>query len=114
MPRGIDMRHDMDRPASRPRLVGSAAGVFRKRIEAAADTGIGAEQRDRPELPLGFLDHVLDVFLLPDIAFERRATDRGRNSLGSGTSRSATITFAAPARWKRLAQRAPNAIGRRR
>src|SRR5258708_24027403 len=37
MPRGIDMRHDMDRPASRPRLVGTGARVFPQRFENAAD-----------------------------------------------------------------------------
>src|SRR5260221_9472129 len=40
MPRGVDMGHDMNSPASRPRLVGSAAGVFRQRIETASAAGI--------------------------------------------------------------------------
>src|SRR5712691_13196978 len=66
MPRGVDMRHDVNSPASRPRLVGSSAGVLRQRIEPAADAGVGAEQRNRAELPFGFLDDVADVFLLPD------------------------------------------------
>src|SRR5260370_19287504 len=71
MPRRVDMRHDVDRPASRPWLVGSSAGVIRQGIETAADAGIGAEQRNRTELPLGFLDDVAAVCLLPDIAPER-------------------------------------------
>ena len=79
MPRGIDMRHDMDGPASRERLVGSPAGILRQRIETAANAGIGAEQGDRAEQPLGFVDEVEDVVLLPDIAFERGAIDRGRD-----------------------------------
>ena len=87
MPRGIDMRHDMDRPASRPRLVGGAAGIVRHRIEAAADAGIGAEQRDRAELPLGLLDDMEDVLFLRDIAFERRAIDRGGDGSRAGARR---------------------------
>ncbi|MGY4422323.1 hypothetical protein ACVWY2_004772 [Bradyrhizobium sp. JR6.1] len=82
MPCGIDMRHHMDRPAPRPRLVRGAAGIFRQRIEAAADAGVGAEQRDRTEHALGLVDHVQDVLLLPDIALERGAADRGRDLLG--------------------------------
>src|SRR5258706_1308645 len=61
MTRGVDMRHDVDRPALRPRLVRMAAGVFRERIEAAADAGIGAEQIDRTEAALGFVDQAQDV-----------------------------------------------------
>jgi hypothetical protein len=43
--------------------------------DAAADAGIGAEQRDRAELPLGLLDHVQHVLFLRDVAFEGRAID---------------------------------------
>ena len=70
------MGHDVNGKASHERLVRRAAGIFRERIKACADAGIGAEQRDWPEQPLGFLDDVKDVLLLRDIAFERRATDR--------------------------------------
>src|SRR5438132_924365 len=77
MPRRIDMRHDMNSPASRPRLVRISARVLRQRIEAAADPGIRAEQCDRAELALGFLDDVKDVLFLADIAFEGRPADRG-------------------------------------
>src|SRR5713101_9117692 len=80
MPRRIDVGHDMDRPTSRPRLVGSSTGVIRQWIEPSADAGIGAEQRNRAELPLGFLDDVADVCLLPDIALERRTVDLGCDS----------------------------------
>ena len=77
MPRRIDMGHDMNRPASLPRFVGASAGIHRQRIEAAADAGIGAEQRDRAELTLGLLDDVKDVLFLADIAFEGGPADRG-------------------------------------
>jgi hypothetical protein len=71
----IDMGHDMDGPAARPRLIRGAAGVLRQRIEAAADARIGAEQGDVTELPLGLVDDVKDVLLLRDVAFERRTVD---------------------------------------
>src|SRR5260221_12213112 len=79
MPRGINVRHDMNSPASRPGFVGIAAGILRQRIETTADAGVGAEQLDRAKLAFGFLNDVADVFLLPDIAFEGRAVDRGGN-----------------------------------
>jgi len=79
MPRGIDMGHDMDRPAPRERFVGIAAGIHRHRIETAADTGIGAEQRDWAEQPLGLLDDVLNVLFLGHVAFECGAVDIMRN-----------------------------------
>ena len=77
MPRRIDMRHDVDRPAALPGLIRGAAGIDRHRIEAAADAGIGAEQFDRAELPLGLLDDVGDLFFLRDVASEGRAIHRG-------------------------------------
>ena len=76
MPRRIDMGHDVDRPAALPWLVGIAAGIDRHRIEAAADAGIGAEQFDRAELPLGLLDDVGDLLFLRDVASEGRAIHR--------------------------------------
>ena len=82
MPRRIDVGHDMNRPASRPRLVGGATGIFGQRVETAADTGIGAEQRDRAKLPLGFVDDVENILFLADIALEGRAVDRGSDHAG--------------------------------
>ena len=78
------MGHDMDRPASRPWLVGTAAGIHRQRVEAGADAGIGTEQRDRSEFLFGFLDDVADIAFLRDIAFERCAIDASRDRLGAG------------------------------
>jgi len=111
MPRSIDMRHDVDRPASRPWLIGSSAGVLGQRVEPAADAGIGAKQRNRAELPLGLLDDVADVFLLPDIAFECRAVDQSRDG---SRSRRINIGDDDPRRtgaMKGFAERAPNAFG---
>src|SRR5436853_10949 len=76
VPRGVDMRHDMHGPAALPRLVRGAARVGGERIEAAADAGIGAEQRDRAELLFGLLDDVQDILFLADIAFEGSPIDR--------------------------------------
>src|ERR1700761_5359034 len=73
MASGIDMGHHMDRPAPRPWLVRGTAGIHRHGIETAADAGIGAEQRDRAELPLGLLDDVQYVLFLGDITLEGRA-----------------------------------------
>ncbi len=111
MPRGIDMRHDVDRPASRPRLVGSAAGILRQRIETAADAGIGAEQRDRAELPLGFLDDVADVFLPADIAFECSAVDRGRDGFGACQIQIDDDHLGRTGAMKGFAERPANAVG---
>jgi len=54
-------------------------------IEAAADAGIGAEQRDRAVRPFGLLDHAGDVGLAADVAGERHAIDAGRH-LGSAVA----------------------------
>ena len=111
MPRSIDMRHDVDRPASRPWLIGSSAGVLGQRVEPAADAGIGAKQRNRAELPLGLLDDVADILLFPDVAFERRAIGRSRDRSGS---RRIDIGDHHPGRtgaMKGFAERAPNAFG---
>src|SRR6185295_2477358 len=80
VPRRIDMRHDMNGPASLPGFVGSSARVGGQRIKTAADAGVGAEQRDRAELLLGLLDNVKDILFLADIAFEGRPADRGGDS----------------------------------
>src|SRR5438128_10006162 len=77
MPRGIDIRHHMDGPASLPRLVRGAAGIDRQGIEAAADAGIGAEQRDGAELPLGLIDDGMHVLLLVHYGLARPALARG-------------------------------------
>ena len=74
------MRHHMDGPAPRPRLIRCAAGILRHRIEASADSGVGTKQFYRAELLLGLVDDVSDVFFLTDIASERRAADRIRNN----------------------------------
>src|SRR5260370_24241797 len=84
MPRRVDRRHDRDGPASRPWFVGSSPGILRLGLEPAADAGIGAEQRNRAELPFGFLDDMADVLLLPDIALECLAPDRGRDGFRAG------------------------------
>src|SRR5260370_35481321 len=70
MPRGVDMRHDVDGPASRPWLVRDAAGILRLGIEPAANAGIGAEQRNRAGLPFGFLDGMADVLFPPDLSLQ--------------------------------------------
>ena len=56
----------------------------RRNCEAATDPGIGAEQRDRPKLPLGLVDHMLDVLFLGDVAFECVAADVVRDRARSG------------------------------
>jgi hypothetical protein len=94
VPRRIDMGHDMNGPAALPRLVGASAGIHRHRIEAAADAGIGAEQRNRAELMLGLLDDVKDILLLSDIAFEGRPADRRGDGRAPSGSISATTTLA--------------------
>ena len=111
MPRGVDMRHDMDGPAFGPWLIGIAAGVLRQRIETAADAGIGAEQRNRPEPPLGFLDDVANVFFLPDIAFERRAIDRGGDGFRARQIEIGNHDLGGAGAMKGLAQRAADAVG---
>ena len=111
MPRGIDMRHDMDRPASLPRFVRAAAGVHRHRIEAAADAGIGAEQRDRAELALGFLDDAEDVLLPPDIAFEGGAIDGGGHRLRAGFIEIDDHDLGGAGAMEFLAQRLADAVG---
>ena len=105
------MRHDVNGPASRPRLVGGSAGIDRQRIEAAADAGIGAEQRDRAELLLGLLDDVADVFFLPDIAFERRAVDRGGDGPRSGRIDIGDDDLGRAGAMKGFAQRPADAVG---
>src|SRR6478752_9461011 len=111
MPRRIDVGHDVDRPASRPWLVGSSAGVVRQGIEPAADAGIGAEQRNRAELTLGFLDDVADVCLLPDIALERRTVDLSRDSPRSRRVDIGDDHLGRTGAMKDLAERAPDALG---
>ena len=110
MPRGIDMRHDMNGPASRPGLVGGSAGIDRQRIEAAADAGIGAEQRDRAELMLGLLDDVKDVLLLSDIAFEGRPTDRSGDGPRACRIDIDDHDLGGAGAMKRLAQRLADAV----
>ena len=95
----------------RPRLVGGAAGIHRQRIETAADAGIGAEQRDRAELPLGFLDDVADVLFLPDIAFERRAVDRGGDGFRVGQIEIGDHDLGRAGAMKGFAQRPADAVG---
>ena len=111
MPRRINMRHHMDGPTSRERLVGVAAGILRQRIEAAADAGIGAKQRDRAEQPLGFLDDVDNVFLLRDIAFERRAVDRAGHRSRAGGFLVGNDHLGSTGAMKGLAERPPDAVG---
>ncbi len=111
MPRGVDMRHDVNSPAPRPRLVGIAAGILRQRIEAAADAGIGAEQFNRAKLAFGFLDEVEDVFLLPDIAFERCAIDRGGDRSRSCAIDIGDDHLGGAGAMKDLAERPPDAVG---
>ena len=105
------MRHDMDRPASGKRLVRGTAGIHRQRIESAADAGIGAEQRDRAELPFGFLDHVKNVLLLGDIAFECRTLEFGRNRSRGGAVDIDHDHLGGTGAMKRLAQRPAYAVG---
>ena len=111
MPRGVDMRHDVDRPALRKRLVGGAAGIHRQRIEAAADAGVGTKQRNRAEFSFGFLDDVDDVLFLADIAFERRAIDRGRDRFRAGQIEIGDHDLGRTGAMKGLAERAPDAVG---
>jgi hypothetical protein len=111
MPRGVDMGHDVNGPAFRPRLIGGTAGVLRQRIETAADAGIGAEQRNRTEPPLGFLDQVADVFLLSDIAFERGAADRGGDGFRARRIEIGNHDLGGAGAMKGLAQRAADAVG---
>ena len=76
------MRHDMDGPASRPRLVRRPASILRHHVKAAADARIRAEQIDGAELLFGFVDDAENITLLADIAGERRAADGVRDRLG--------------------------------
>ena len=82
-----------------------------KRIEAAADAGIGAEQRDRAETFLGFLDDVADVLFLPDIAFERGAVDRGGDGFGARQIEIGDHDLGGTGAMKGLAQRPADAVG---
>src|ERR1700704_3583574 len=111
MTRRVDMRHDVDGPASRPRLVRSSAGILRPRIEPAADAGIGAEQRNRAKLPLGLLDDVKNVFLLPDIAFEGRALNRSSDSSRPCDIKIGNDHLGRAGAMKAFAERAPDAVG---
>jgi hypothetical protein len=112
MPRRIDMRHDVNRPASRPRLVGGFRRVGRTAgSKAAADAGIGTEQCDLAELTFGLLDDVKDVFLLSDIAFEGRPADRrGDGARATGIDIGDHHLGGAGA-MKGLAHRLPDAVG---
>jgi hypothetical protein len=109
--RGVDMRHDMDGPAPRKWLIGSAAGIFGTWIETAADAGVGAEQRDRAEFSFGFLDDMDDVFFQTDIAFERRAADRGGDGFGARGIEIGNHDFGRAGAVQGFAERATDAVG---
>ena len=111
MPRGVDMRHDVNGPALRPWLVGSAAGILRHRIESAADAGVGAKQRNRTELFFSFLDDMADVLLLPHIAFEGRTIDRSGDGFRARQIEIGDHDFCGPGAVKGLAERAADTVG---
>src|ERR1700739_940003 len=96
MPRGVDMRHDVDGPALAPRLIGCAAGILRHRIEPAADAGVRTKQRNRTKPPLGFLDDITDVLLLADIAFECHTIDRSGDRFRAGQIEIGDYDFRGP------------------
>src|SRR5690349_7042443 len=104
------MGHDMNGPASLPRFVGTSAGIHRQRIEAAADAGIGTEQRDRSELMLGLLDDVKDVLFFADVAFEGRPADRRGDGAGPTGIDIGDNNLGRAGAMERLAHRLPDTV----
>ena len=90
---------------------GAAAGIFGHRIETAADAGIGAEQRNRAELPFGLLDQVDDILFLADVAFERRAVDRGGDGFRVRQIEIGDHDLGGAGAMKGFAQRLADAVG---
>jgi hypothetical protein len=111
MPRRVNMRHDVNGPASRKRFIRTAAGIRRQRIDAGKDAGVRTKQRDRPEQPLGFLDHVKDVFFLRNIAFECRTIKRGRDVARTRDVEIGHDHLGGAGAVKGFAQRPPDAVG---
>jgi hypothetical protein len=81
----IDMCHDMHAPASRPGGVRRGGRIVEIRI-GRDDTGIGAEQADRPNC-FGGAHQGLDVFLDRHITMERGGLGADRRGGGLGRLR---------------------------
>ena len=111
MPCRIDVCHDVNGKASHERLVRRAAGIHGKRVKAGADAGIRTKQPNRPEQALGFVDHMQDVFFLRDVAFERRAVERGRDRPRGRDIEIGDDHLGSAGAMKSLAQRAADAVG---
>ena len=64
-----------------------------------------------PNCCLGFLDDVADVLLLPDVAFERGAIDRGGDGFGARQIEIGDHHLGRTGAMKGLAQRPADAVG---
>lgn len=66
-PGRIDVRHDVNRPASQPGFVGRRGYVIRCPAEIS-NAGIRTKQTDGADLVLGFLHQFADMVLVADVA----------------------------------------------